>query len=298
MVLILDPEIASVSAESIAALVRPVLADTADFVSPAYARHPLEGPLVTQLVRPLFRVAYGVPLREPLASEMALSSRFAAHCLALPDWEDDSLRSGVDLWLSAVACSSSFRVAEVRLPPRRLAAKGRPPIAEIVPQVLDGLCACLRLREETWLRREDAQRLAVLGGPHSAAPAAPLPDAQELFRVFRDELAALEPILARALRPATLASLRAAAEQPGPQVPDALWASAVCEVAAAYRAAHVSRDHLLRAAVPIYLGRVAAFAAENAGRAAGEVEGRLAELDLQFDGCRRTLVELWAAAMR
>ena len=144
--------------------------------------------------------------------------------------------------------------------------------------MLDGLCACLRLREETWLRREDAQRLAVLGGPHSAAPAAPLPDAQELFRVFRDGW----PPSSRSWRGrcGRQRSLRCAPRPSSPahKSPTRSGRRPSARSPSRTAPAHVSRDHLLRAAVPLYLGRVAAFAAEYAGRAAGEVEGRLAEL--------------------
>ena len=58
-VAVLDPDVTTVTPEWIEALVRPVSAHACDFVSPVYVRHPLEGPLVSQLVRPLVRAAYG-----------------------------------------------------------------------------------------------------------------------------------------------------------------------------------------------------------------------------------------------
>jgi len=106
-VVLLDPEIASVTSESVAALARPALAGDADFVSPAYARHPLDGSLVTQVVRPLFRAAYGLALQEPLAGEFGCSGAFAARCLEAPAWESDDLRLAIDLWISGVAASTS-----------------------------------------------------------------------------------------------------------------------------------------------------------------------------------------------
>jgi hypothetical protein len=152
-VVVLDPEVVSVTPESIAALVRPVLAGEVDFASPLYARHPLDGPLITQVVRPLFRTAYGLRLSEPLAGEVACSEHFVTRCLELPDWETDLLRAGVDLWLTAVAAVSSFRVAEVRLGPRRLAPRARLSVAALVPQVLGALFDLLRLHEAFWTAR-------------------------------------------------------------------------------------------------------------------------------------------------
>jgi hypothetical protein len=152
-VVVLDPEIASVTPESVAALARTPLAGDSDFVSPAYARHPLDGPLVTQVVRPLFRAAYGLALQEPLAGEFGCSGRFAARCLEDPAWESDDLRLAIDLWISGMAADAGLRVAEVGLGPRRLSARPRPAVAAIVPQVLDALFTCLRLHESGWTAR-------------------------------------------------------------------------------------------------------------------------------------------------
>ncbi|MFN8094373.1 MAG: hypothetical protein U0599_19525 [Vicinamibacteria bacterium] len=118
-VVVLDPEVASVSAESVAGLARPALAGGADFVSPAYARHPLDGLLVTQVVRPLFRAAYGLGLQEPLAGELGCSGRFASRCLAEAPWGSDGARgprstSGSRGWRRARAwpCTRSRSVRD------------------------------------------------------------------------------------------------------------------------------------------------------------------------------------------
>ena len=68
-----------------------------------------------------------------------------------------------------------------------------------------------------------------------------------------------------------------------PRVPDALWAAVVLDLAAAHRHATISRDHLVRAAVPLYLGRVASFAADAAGLATREAAERLEALCVQFE---------------
>jgi hypothetical protein len=70
------------------------------------------------------------------------------------------------------------------------------------------------------------------------------------------------------------------------------------ELAAAHRRAELSRDHLLQAAVPLYLGRVAAFAAENAAAPPEVVDRRLEELCVQFERSRSDLVALWTASAR
>jgi hypothetical protein len=299
-VAVLDPEVVSVTADSIAALVHPALRDGIDFVSPAYARHPLDGPLVTQVVRPLFRSAYGLRLQEPLAGEFACSGRFAARCLELPDWESDLLRVGIDLWLSAVAAAEAFRIAEARLGPRQLANRPRPGVPSLVPQVLDALFTCLRLHEAVWTARQGTEAVPIYGEPVPTPPPGGAVDPEACAGLFREGAAALEPMLTRALRPATLEALRTAAAGPGPTVSlsDELWTAVIGELAGAHRRALISRDHLVRAAVPLYLGRLAAFAAENADQPPDVVEARLEELCLDFERFKPELVSLWTAPTR
>jgi hypothetical protein len=297
VVVVLDPEVTSTTAESIAALARPVLAGEAQFVSPAFARHPLDGPLVTQLVRPLFRAAYGLRLREPLAGELACSDGFAAVCLERPEWQRESLRTGIDLWLTTVAALGPFRVAEVPLGPRQLAPRPRPAVATLVSQVLQALFEFMRDDERVWPARVMAEAVPLLGAPPETPEPTPL-DVLEFAGAFRDGVAALEPILAGALSHSTLEGLRAAGASPLPLIPDALWTEAVCEMAAAFRSGRVSHGHLLRAAGPLYLGRVAAFVGDCGALELEQIERRLEELALQFERSKPALVALWTAAMR
>lgn len=298
-IVVLDPEIASVTPDSVAALARAALGGDTDFVSPAYARHPLDGPLVTQVVRPLFRAAYGLALSEPLAGEFACSSRFAARCLQDPAWESDDLRLAIDLWISGMAADGGERVTEIGLGPRRLTPRPRPAVAALVPQVLDALFTCLRLQEGRWTIR--AQATEVVRSAAEAAPPEPAAsaDAAGYATLFREGLSALGPIYERALQPATLEALRATSGPDGTlRIPDALWAAVIRELAAAHRHAEVSRDHLVRAAVPVYLGRVASFVTEVAGRDPAEAAERLEALCVHFERSRGELVALWTAHAR
>jgi hypothetical protein len=298
-VAVLDPEVVSVTADSLAALLRPVLRDGVDFVSPAYARHPLDGPLVTQVVRPVFRATFGPPLQEPLAGEFACSGAFAAHCLTLKDWANDQLRVAIDLWLTAVAAGGSFRIGEALLGPRQLAPHPGTGISGLVAQVLDALFTCLRLQEEAWTTRGAVEPIAIFGSAPPTPPAAATVDIAGEAGRFREGLAAFENMLAPALRAETLEALRACAGTEGPpRLPDGLWARTIIDLALAHAKAALSRDHLVQAAVPLYLGRVASFAEEAAGETVERIQQRLEDLSLQFETLRPELVELWTDAGR
>lgn len=298
-IVVLDPEIASATPESVAALARPALAGGADFVSPAYARHPLDGPLVTQVVRPLFRAAYGLALSEPLAGEFGCSGRFATRCLEEPVWESDDLRLAIDLWISGMAAGDGLSVAEVGLGPRRLSPRPRPAVAALVPQVLDALFTCLRLHEARWTARSQAIPVARSAGPPHPPDPPPAVDVAGYGTLFREGLGALGEMLARVLQPATLDALRAAAASEGPvALPDVLWTAVILDLAAAHRHATISRDHLVRAAVPLYLGRVASFAAEVGGLDSRASDERLEALCLHLERSHDDLVARWTAPAR
>jgi glycosyltransferase involved in cell wall biosynthesis len=77
-VAVLDPEVTSAVPAWIGALVGPVLKDSFDLVAPRYGRHPLEGLMLTQLVRPLLRATYGRRMDEPLLGEFGCSGRITS----------------------------------------------------------------------------------------------------------------------------------------------------------------------------------------------------------------------------
>ncbi|MCC7241009.1 MAG: glycosyl transferase family 2, partial [Acidobacteria bacterium] len=97
-VAVLDPDVTTVTPEWIGALLTPVRQQAFDFVAPIYTRHPLEGPLVTQLIRPLMRAAYGWQVAEPQAAEFGCSGRFASHCLDEAVWDTSLAQYGIDIW--------------------------------------------------------------------------------------------------------------------------------------------------------------------------------------------------------
>ena len=76
-----------------------------EFLAPRYRRHPRDGVLITQLVRPLVRALYGVGLDEPLGAEFGCSGRFASHCLEQDIWDHESARFAIDLWLRTEAAA-------------------------------------------------------------------------------------------------------------------------------------------------------------------------------------------------
>ena len=114
----LDPNVTSVTPDWIPALAAPVRDGHADLVAPRYPRAAADGPLVTQLVRPLVRAAYGWTLSEPLMGEFGCSRAFATHCLERP--APEPRRDGVDCgWPPGAGQRVPSRTGSARPAPAR-----------------------------------------------------------------------------------------------------------------------------------------------------------------------------------
>jgi hypothetical protein len=75
--------------------------------------------------------------------------------------------------------------------------------------------------------------------------------------------------------------------------PDELWTRIVYDFALAYRLRTISRDHLLRAMTPLYLGWVAGYALEVEANEAAAVQRRSERLCAAYENGKRYLVSRW-----
>lgn len=295
-VALLDADVTSTEPAWVERLSRPVLEGRADYVAPIFARHPLDGPLVSQLLRPLVRSAYGYRLGEPLSSEFACSGRFATHCLGEAVWDAPLSRFGLDLWLSLTGLARGFACIQTFLGPRVQAANPRrPAFPEIFQQVAGALLDCLDWHSAFWLARRGSEEVPIVGAVGAPAGDGTRLDPGPMREAFRLAVPDLVPIFEKFLSDTTIAWVRGATELRGElDFPDELWVKAVHEAVIADRRQTLHREYLLQALFPLYLGRASAFLERGEGKppevVAEEVEG-LAE---QFEASKPRLVEAWS----
>ncbi len=297
-VVILDPDATSVTPDWIPALARPVRDGAADFVAPLYPRASTDVPLVTQLVRPLVRAAYGWRLREPLVGEFGCSGRFAAHCLDQPVWGTGLVRDGVDLWLVGEALAGGFRPGQAALGPRVIAhASPRPGLPEVFQQLMSAAIACLEYHAEYCLARAGAEEVPEFGTVAICPETGPVPDLQAMALAFARDVTALHPVLGTILSAPTLQGVaEVAATAPRRLVyPDDLWAATVFEFVLAHHRAVMTREHVTQVLLPLYLGRTASFLLEHAASSAATVDDALESLCLAFERAK-PLAAQWKKA--
>ena len=295
VLVVLDPEVVSLTPEWVAALARPIRDQQFDFVAPVYPRHPMEGLLVTQLLRPLIRAAYGRRVREPLAGEFGCSSKFAAYCVEQPVWDSDLTQNSIDLWLTGTALAGPFTTCQAWLGPRVLATGlHRPGLAEVFKQVVGSAFQALDAHADYWLPRTISEDVPLLGAALGDPADTPPHDGTPLVQSFSRDVKDLEEILRVILTPETLAAVTASAEHDdGPRYPDEVWAATVYEFLVAYHRSVMRRDHITQALLPLYLARSGTFLIEHAAGVPDTVNEALESVCRAFERSKESAVERW-----
>jgi hypothetical protein len=293
-VAVLNADVTGMTPDSIAALIRPIRDQQYDYVAPVYRRHPLDGPLVTQLVRPLMRAAYGWQVREPVAPEFACSSRFISHCLEQDVWDSELARVGIDLWVTGEALARGFRSCQAGLSPHP-PGPARTPFGELFEQVVQSAFVCLERHAPYWLGRDGSEPLPLASPPPSTVLEPPAVDGSRLTQAFVDDLHNLRSVLEHILSGDTLASLEQLAATQGPDLrfPDALWVSTVYEFLLAYRSGVMRREHIVKTLAPLYLGRTGSFLRHYATAHEAEVDDALESLCREFERSKPDLIQRW-----
>jgi hypothetical protein len=293
-VAVLNADATGITPDGVAALIAPVRDQQYDYVAPVYQRHPLEGPLVTQLVRPLMRAAYGWQVREPVAPEFGCSSRFVSHCLEQDVWETELARVGIDLWVTGEALARGFRCCQAGLSPRP-PGPPRASFGELFEQVMQSAFVCLEQHAPYWLGRNGSEPLPLASTPPPAILEPPAVDGTRLTQAFADDLHNLRSVLEYILSRETLASLERLAESQGPDLrySDALWVSTVYEFLLAHRRGVMRREHILQALAPLYLGRTGSFLRQYATAHEAEVDDALESLCREFERSKPDLIQRW-----
>lgn len=294
VLVVVDPSGPSTTAERVTELITPINRSETEFLAPRYRRHPRDGALITQLVRPLVRAVYGVALDEPLGAEFACSGRFASHCLEQDIWNHEAARFAIDLWLRTEAVAGGFNVGQIWRP-ATTAAGARTTLREAVQQVVLALVESLQAHESFWTSANGIVDLRTWGQDPRVTPEAPTWDYAPLAEQARHDLLEISPVLAEVLEPDVVARVVDDISRQHWGVDDELWVRIVYAFAAATRRGRTGIEHLAGMFVPLYLWRAAAFMAQTATEADDAVQSRLDALCETFQRLKPALVRRWSA---
>jgi hypothetical protein len=294
VLVVVDPSGPATSAERVTELITPVTRGDVEFLAPRYRRHPRDGVLVTQLVRPLVRAVYGIALDEPLGAEFSCSGRFASHCLEQAIWEHEVARFAIDLWLRTEAVAQRFAVGQIWRP-ATTASGARAKLREAVQQVVLAMAESLQAHGSFWTGTNGVVPLPTWGIDPKETPDAPAWDYEALAEQARHDIGEISPLLGEVLDQDTLARLIHGVAAPVPTLDDELWVRIVYAFASAVRRGGTSLEHLAAMFVPLYFWRAAAFTAQTALEDCPTVQTRLDSLCETFERLKPVLVSSWSA---
>jgi hypothetical protein len=294
VLVIVDPNGPIHNPAHVTELIAPVASAEVEFLTPRYRRHPADGPLVTQLVRPLVRALYAVALDEPLGSEFSCSGRFASHCLDQDIWNNETGRFAIDLWLRAEAIAKNFSIGQIWRP-AGASAGVRATLRETVQQIVLSMVEILRAHDSFWRAADGLRELRTWGTDPGQIPAAPPWDAGALAEQARRELVEIQELLEQVLDRTAFEQVLADTATARFHVDDELWARIVYTFLGAARRGPTSVEHLAAMFVPLYLWRAAAFLALTADEDPEAVQRRLDSVCETFRQLKPTLVSSWSA---
>jgi len=279
-----------------ARLLRPVVEQGADFVAPYYVRPKFAGAITSSVVYPFTRALYGRRLRFPAGGDFACSARFGQVCAAQTAWAGDGGRIVTDLWLVHRALTGGFKLSQAVIGVRSgTAADEEIELSAVLARVLATLFGEAERTVPQWQKIRSSESVGLLGVPTQTELDGPAVDLKQTVNGFRLGVEHLMSVWELVLPPTTLHELRKLSRRGDEdfRLPDALWARIVYDFAIAFHTRVMSREHLVSAFTPIYLGWFASHVAEMAGRDLASSERRVEELCLRFEAEKPYLISRW-----
>ncbi|HET6178803.1 MAG TPA: hypothetical protein VFE61_17880 [Candidatus Sulfotelmatobacter sp.] len=286
----------TIEADWLQRLVQPVYNDNFDLVSPIYHRQKFEGVLMRNLLYPMTRAIYGQRVREPYASEFAISGQLATDFLANDVWKEEWGKSGAEICLTIAAIAGKYRVCQTFLGTKAQPSRSASDLVAAMRRTVGALFASLDSNFALWSTGATSEAVPTVGAQSETKLEPVRVDRKRLREMFATGVAQLEPVFRSILSPSTLSELQriAALEVSEFSYPAELWAKTVFEFAASYHKTVISRDHIVQALVPLYRGRTLAFLLENRDDPGENIEKNLEFLCSEFERLKPYLLEVWA----
>jgi len=292
---VFSPDSTTIEPDWLQRLVRPVYNDNFDLVSPIYRRQKFEGALIQNLLYPMTRAIYGYRVREPYASEFAISGRLASDFLNKESWNDESSRLGAEIHLTIAALTGTYRVCQSFLGPKARDRSAGDLVAAM-RRTVGALFSSLDSDFPLWSTISGSQPVPTLGAQSEVVMEPARVNRKRLREMFATGVAQLEPVFRSILSESTLSELQriATLEVSEFNYPADLWAKTVFEFAASYHKSVISRDHIVQALVPLYRGRTLTFLLENRDGSGEDIERNSESLCADFELLKPYLLEVWA----
>jgi glycosyltransferase involved in cell wall biosynthesis len=294
---VVDSDLRSITPEWIELLIKPVLEEGYDYVSPYYMRHKYDGTITNTIVYPLTRALYGKRIRQPIGGDFGFSGRLASFYLDKDVWESDVARFGIDIWMTTTALANDFRVCQAFLGTKIHDAKDPgTDLSAMLHQVVGSVFDLMEEYEGNWRAIKGSEAVPTFGFVYSVGLEPIHVNLERMIEMFRLGVKELDPFYKTFLPEDVLTALRDLAARPGRDgfaYADGAWVRTIMSFALACHRKVMSREHIIKSLTPLYLGKLASFIIETWDSTAEDVEKRLEELCLAFERDKSYLIEAW-----
>lgn len=293
---VVDSDLRSITPEWIELLIKPVVNDGYDYVSPLYHRHKYDGTITNSIVYPLTRSLYGKIVRQPIGGDFGFSGKLAQFYLTKDVWETDVARYGIDIWMTTTAIANGFSVCQSFLGAKIHDAKD--PGADLSAMLFQVVAATFGLMEEyvsMWKKVSETKKVPVFGFHYEVGLEPVSVNIQRMMDKFTLGTRELVPIWENILSGDTLGFLRklSQASQKKFRMPDEIWADIVYSFALAAHSKIINQEHLLKSLTPLYIGRTASFVIEAWESNAPEVEEKIEHLCRVYEQLKPSFANRW-----
>jgi len=297
---LISPDATTIEPDWLQHLVSPVYTDNFDLVTPIYRRQKFEGVLMRNLLYPMTRAVYGYAIREPYASEFAISGRLATDFLDNQIWNDEWGKTGVELSITVKALTGKYRVCQSFLGTKAPQPRNASDVVGAMRRTVGALFSSLDSNFPVWSTITGSQAVPTFGAHSEITPEVAQVNRKHLRELFVTGVAQLEPVFRSILSPEILSELPkiAALDVADFKYPSDLWTKTVFEFAASYHKSVISRDHIIQALVSLYRGRMLSFLLENHDASGEEMERSVEAVCGEFERLKPYLLEVWADKKR
>lgn len=293
---VVDSDLRSITPEWIELLLKPVIEQGFDYVSPLYHRHKFDGTITNSIVYPLTRALYGKRIRQPIGGDFGFSGRLAQHYLTKDVWDTDVARYGIDIWMTTTAIANDFKVCQSFLGAKIHDAKDPgSDLSSMMYQVVGSAFDLMEHYCDIWKSVRSSAQVPVFGFEYAVGLEPISVNLERMIERFKLGVQELSDIWSIFMPRIVMNHLRRieTLDQDSFRIPDDIWADIIYHFALAMHRNIINKEHLLRSLTPLYIGRTASFFMENWTSEAVDVENRIENLCRIFEEKKDTLLCDW-----
>lgn len=304
---IVDSDLRSITPKWMDRLIRPVISEGFDYVTPAYLRHKYDGTISNNIGYPLTRALYGKRIRQPMGGDFAISEALVKSYLIEDVWMSDVARFGIDIWMTTQAINKGYPICQVNLgikvhDPKEPSVALGPMFKEVVGTVFE----LMKRYENNWTQVKGSKHIKTLSrgpkghpGRHVVEPEALVVDYEGMinqFQISNHSYKALWREIIHEEDSRMVKELASAQRIEDFEFSPELWARIVYDFAVAYDqlAKEIPKSKILDLMVPFYFARVGSFAKQTRDMTSLEAEREIEAQAKIFEKLKPYLIERWA----